>query len=300
MRAFKTSAVYVCAILGAGFATGKELMEYFGIYGLWGIAGIGIASFLFALTAYRVIRHGVKENKLINIVSTIFLIVLYSAMLSASGEIFKMFNLPFATGVAAMGALSFLSVLDSGHTIERASMILFPVIVICCIITGVYILKDNNTPVQKEFSPKIILSALLYTAYNIITAVNILAYEKDKGIAFKTAVISGLSIFLLAAVLTLPIICCLDYVQYSSLPLMKLLPQNSAVFYAYIIMLLSAVYTTAVTNAISAVRQTGFSPAILTLLAAVFAFVGFGTIVTRVYFVFGIAGVVILLNIFRN
>lgn len=300
MKSFKTSAIYVCAILGAGFATGKELLEYFGIYGLCGLTGVVISSFIFGLTAYKVLKYDcVKESRILKIISSIFLIVLYSAMLSASGELFKaVFNMPFVYGLGIMSVICLISISDKGQTLGNISMILFPVIVLISIITGIYILASENTaPPKQSFSPKIIVSAILYSSYNIITAVNILIYEKNKKTAVKTAIISGVSIFVLAAVLVLPVICNYNTVRYEALPILSLIPRNSAIFYMYIIMLVSAIYTTAITNGISAVRQTGLSPVSVTLTAVVLAFLGFNTIVSKVYFLFGILGIIILVNI---
>lgn len=300
MKAFKTSAIYVCAILGAGFATGKELLEYFGIYGMWGLTGVIISSILFGAVAYKVLKYNCfKENKLIKIISSIFLIVLYSAMLSASGELFKaIFNMPFIYGLGIMSIICLISISDKGETLGNTSMILFPIIIIISIITGIYILKTGKLmPNKQGFTPKIIVNAILYSSYNIITAVNILIYERDSKTAAKTAIISGVSIFILAAILVLPIIYNYNTIKYEALPILYLIPKNSIVFYMYIIMLVSAIYTTAITNGISAVRQTGLSPISTTLTAVMLAFLSFNTIVSKVYFAFGIIGLIILFKI---
>src|SRR5690606_42161848 len=45
--AFQIGAVYVGTIVGAGFATGKEIVEFFTQYSVFGLVGIGISGFLF-------------------------------------------------------------------------------------------------------------------------------------------------------------------------------------------------------------------------------------------------------------
>ncbi|MGN1318513.1 MAG: hypothetical protein ACI4VF_05810 [Lachnospirales bacterium] len=301
MKSLKISALYVCAILGAGFATGKELLEYFGKFGLWGILGVLISSIIFSMVAFKAVKiNKFTNSKIVNIISIVFLIVLYSAMLSATGEIFKtVFNMPFIYGCGIMAIIGLIAISDFGKSIGEISLILFPVIILICIITGIYILTKSNMVFTKySFSPKIIISAILYSAYNIITAVSLLTYEDSKSNSISIALISGISIFVLAIVLVLPIILNFDTIKNEPLPLLCLLPKGSVIFYLYIFMLVSAIFTTAVTNGLSAVRQSGFSPFIITLIAFLLSFLGFSTIVSKVYFIFGIFGGFILIKLF--
>lgn len=44
---FKIAATYIGTIVGAGFASGQEVLQYFVSYGIVGVIGIIISTFLF-------------------------------------------------------------------------------------------------------------------------------------------------------------------------------------------------------------------------------------------------------------
>ncbi|HZG73426.1 MAG TPA: hypothetical protein VEY51_17960, partial [Chondromyces sp.] len=44
---FQVAAVYIGTIIGAGFATGKEIVEFFSQYGLYGLFGMLFGGYLF-------------------------------------------------------------------------------------------------------------------------------------------------------------------------------------------------------------------------------------------------------------
>ncbi len=45
----KIASIYVGTVIGAGFASGREIIDFFGVYGIKGIWGIVIAGLLFSL-----------------------------------------------------------------------------------------------------------------------------------------------------------------------------------------------------------------------------------------------------------
>lgn len=51
---FQIAAVYVGTVVGAGFATGKEIVEFFTRYGFYGFIGILIAGYIFIFTGTKI------------------------------------------------------------------------------------------------------------------------------------------------------------------------------------------------------------------------------------------------------
>ena len=45
----ESSATYIGTVVGAGFATGREIVEFFTVNGLYGTIGICVSGFLFGL-----------------------------------------------------------------------------------------------------------------------------------------------------------------------------------------------------------------------------------------------------------
>ena len=46
---FEIAMIYVGSIIGAGFASGREIWQYFGVFGKTGIVGLFIAGCLFVI-----------------------------------------------------------------------------------------------------------------------------------------------------------------------------------------------------------------------------------------------------------
>lgn len=312
MKWIKLSALFICTILGAGFATGRELFIYFVSYGIWGIMGILISAMLFGFTAYKTLSNNYSNvgdifpypiNKIFSSVVFLFLIVLYSAMLSASGELFKnVFNIPYIFGVLSMASVSQAAISGGSKSIMDLSLMLCPLMLIISVIVSVYILTQAKIQIHySAFNYKFIYSAFIYSAYNIITAVTVLITENDRNAAIKTALASAFTIGILAIILSLPLYSNFGLIADKSLPLLSLLPKGSIITLLYIFMLVSAIFTTSVSNGFSAAKQINKPTIYITLSALLMSFIGFDVIVGKVYFFFGILGILLLVNLFiRN
>lgn len=101
----KIASIYIGTVIGAGFASGKEIIEFFGVYGIKGIVGIIISGVLFSilgsLLLMKIYRNKIEDfNELATkvfgrrfgfIVDTLIGFSLYtgfSVMISGSGAIF--------------------------------------------------------------------------------------------------------------------------------------------------------------------------------------------------------------------
>ena len=55
-------AIYMGTVIGAGFATGQEIMSFFTVYGKQGLLGIALASALFFLLGYLVLLQSIRKQ----------------------------------------------------------------------------------------------------------------------------------------------------------------------------------------------------------------------------------------------
>lgn len=100
----KVSFIYISSILGAGFATGHELVTFFAIYNYFGIftfflscilIGLFASAVLYALVKIKPISYkfflqhifGANIGKVIYLLNIAFMFVLFSAMLSGGGNL---------------------------------------------------------------------------------------------------------------------------------------------------------------------------------------------------------------------
>lgn len=55
---FKVAATYIGTVIGAGFASGQEILQFFAYHGIKGIIGLLIAVFMFVLYGYIILQLG--------------------------------------------------------------------------------------------------------------------------------------------------------------------------------------------------------------------------------------------------
>lgn len=323
--AFTVAAVYVGTVVGAGFASGQEILQFFGYFGLWGMAGLALATFAFGffgakimLIASRLQAASFKEvvdavggrylGPLINFFITFFLFGILVAMVAGTGAIFKQeFNLPPALGLAVMAALAGVTVIAGLSRVIDAISTVVPFLIAAVLGVGLYILL--SAPVDLTWSspaeatlPCWPLSGLAYVSYNFTLAVPLLAplgaltgpQDLKKG-----AYLGALGLGVSALVILLALLAGAPAVTSFEIPMLVVAGRASPLArLAYTLVLASEIYTTAISSLyglISRLAPAGsfwFKP--LTVLAAAASFfagqLGFAQIVATVYPAMGFAG----------
>jgi uncharacterized membrane protein YkvI len=99
--AFQIAAVYVGTVVGAGFATGKEIVEFFTRFGLVGFAGLLVSGYLFTILGSKLMVKAV-EMKAKSFED--FNVHLFGKSFAAVMNILMMFMLIAVTGVMLSGA----------------------------------------------------------------------------------------------------------------------------------------------------------------------------------------------------
>ena len=104
MNIFKLAFLYVGLVIGAGFASGREVLTYFVSYEKFGIVGIIFAGILFCITGVKSLLIALEKDinsygdflkkgfknlaPFLEIVTGLFLMAVYSAMISSFGAVF--------------------------------------------------------------------------------------------------------------------------------------------------------------------------------------------------------------------
>ena len=113
------AAVYVGTVVGAGFATGREIVEFFTKYGFYGLLGICVAGLLFIyfgtkvmLVAVRINARSYQDfnaylfgNRWALYINGLFFIMLFcvnAVMLSGAGSLFEeQLGMPKTVGISS-------------------------------------------------------------------------------------------------------------------------------------------------------------------------------------------------------
>ena len=63
LNVVKYAGAYIAFIIGSGFATGQEIIQFYTSYGIWGIGSIAISMFLFAVVVVMISGAGATLNE---------------------------------------------------------------------------------------------------------------------------------------------------------------------------------------------------------------------------------------------
>lgn len=326
----KIASIYVGTVIGAGFASGREIIEFFGVYGIKGIWGMAISGILFSLIGSLLLvkvynnkikgfdelvstLFGKKVGFIIDTIITFSLYTGFSVMISGSGAIFKEeLGFSYNIGILVMVICSFVVFLFSLEGLSFVNSILVPLLIIGIIFTSFYL----NIREQYNFSNiegvtftgkgNFITSSLLYLGSNsliiLVVFSSLLPMINNK----KTAILSGLTGGVILAILGISILTSMliYYNEVSSLdiPMLKIcdyIGKGYRKFYAIILWI--AMFTTALANGfgfmnrISKDKNKLLKTALFCVLAIPLANAGFSNLVGVLYPVFGFIGFTVMM-----
>lgn len=330
----KIACVYAGAILGAGFASGKEITQYFIYYGYKGFYGLILSGFLFGIIGWAVMdiayRNkiktydefnqmilGKKFGAIMEIVSVCFMFILFSTMLSAGGAIAEQtWGSSPELAIIILTFVCTVTLIFDMKGIIIVNSIVSPILLVGGIALGLYAFIDKAIAVStNSFTLKEnwIMSAFVYVSYNIITSISVLTSMSsiiiDKKIAKYGGIIGGFTLGIMGICLALGLIVNYDSVAKYQLPMLQIASQYSHnIKLFYILMLILAIYTTAIINGYSAINwavdKLEIDKKVFTVIFVVLGFIAaqlqFSEFVGTIYPIFGFIGIfeviVILIN----
>lgn len=204
MRDIKLSlqigAVFIGTVVGAGFASGQEIMQFFTCFGKMGIFTLLLSGFAFYIAAasvlntaachkaynYReLIYHAAGERLglIFDSLVTVFLFIGTSIMFSGSGALFhESLGLPEYLGVMVMAFLTLLVVLQALKGILRINSVIVPLlftVIIAVLVSG--ILRDGTGDIVPRLAAnydggfaKPFVFFIFYCCYNTFLSLGVL------------------------------------------------------------------------------------------------------------------------------
>ncbi|MCP3764663.1 hypothetical protein NLX67_20185 [Domibacillus sp. A3M-37] len=333
INVFKVAATYIGTVVGAGFASGQEVLQFFSAFGLKGIFGIILSTFLFFFFGYIILligktydtasyvdiirfSNGLFLGALIDVIITIFLFGALAAMIAGAGAIFdEQFHLSPLWGMLLMAAISLLTVIGGINGVVNAISYVVPVLLIAVFFVAVYSLYvDPITAADLQSAnalqgagPNWFVSSLNYTSYNLVIAVAVLApmgaKAKSKKSIFWSALLGALGLGLGTTAIFLSIVTNIEMVRNVEVPMIAISSKiNVFVQLLFAVVLFAEVYTTAVGNLYGFVsRMNSLSgrfrvPVIIgtTIAAFLVSQVGFSSMVKYLYPAVGYGGLLFL------
>lgn len=333
-RTFSIAMAFVGLTVGAGFATGQEVIQYFisfGLNGIWGAVLAGIVMTLagsvilqvgsyFLADEHRMVFRNVAHpivSRFLDVSVTITLFAVGFVMLAGAGSnLEQQFGLPAWAGALLMtGVVLAAGMLD----VEKVSQVigaLTPLIIIAVIFAFVYTMINMpsdtshlNEIAMAEESPVSpwFVSALNYNGLALLLGVSMSLVIGGNYASPKEAGMGGLmggvlyTIMLIIAAITLYL--NIETVQGSDVPMLAMMDDISPVLGVIMaIIIFFMIFNTAIGmfyalgKRLTASTDKSFRPVfiVVTLIGYGISFVGFDTLMTYVYPVIGYIGLVMI------
>jgi uncharacterized membrane protein YkvI len=322
-QAFQIAAVYVGTVVGAGFATGKEIVEFFSRFGFFGFISILMSGYLFIALGSKLMRmaalidaksyqefneylFGKWPSRVINVFMLFMLLGVSAVMLSGAGAIFEeQLGLPKAVGVFLTIFLSFIVMLVGTKGLFAVNTFVVPVMITFSIILMVYSVQLPNFINQLLFIPhsedgwKSVIAPFSYVALNLglsqAVLVPIATEIKDDWTITWGGILGGsaLTIILIASHFTL---IMLPNLELYNIP-MAIVMKNLAPFFYWIFVLViyGEIFTSVIGNVFGLDRQlkryldipTMVSVTLIFAVSYLISLVNYGTLLSYLYPLFG-------------
>lgn len=279
---FKLSCLYVGSVVGAGFASGQEIMQFFAIYGYRGIFGAIISCTLFMIIGSIILikTYELKSNdytylinprpkfiKIFEIIVLFFLYIGYCVMLAGSGAIaVRILGCNVNIGIYIMSVAVFLVIINNVEGLATINTVLIPFLILAIIIIASLTMKSqgkiyfSNLHGAKVFRKDWFFSSILYVSYNSIPAVVVLSTAlsiiPNRKTALLGGVYGGIILLVMSLFIILPLMIFSTDLYGVEIPMLKIAGRlGRFAEYTYSLVLLIAMYTTAIGNAFGFVKR---------------------------------------------
>jgi len=318
-------AIYIGTLIGAGFASGQEIMSFFTIYGKKGLLGLAVASTLFFLIGYLIMREAIRKRSqclsdlllplagakltfVYELMADIFSLAGYYIMLSGCGAVLEeSFNLNYLAVVLLLNIVIVWCLCKEFSGLAEINKILVSIILVMTVIIAFLCAKEgkNITVIGTQFNKSgWLTSAAVYVSYNTTLAIVVLSalgtYTDRTGAALGAAAIGAFGILFMGGLMWYITWVNYQMVSRVQVPLLKIAKNHSDfLFLSSVIVLLSAMLSTALGLGFSFARSLSRRSGIKYKVALLFLFVGipltrysFTGLINRVYPLFGKLGII--------
>lgn len=282
LKATSYAGVYVGAVIGAGYASGQEVLQFFAGYGFIGMLGAFITMIMLAWygTVFMELGHHLKTNSHRDVLNYLcgkklgffadyillfFMFGVISIMISGGGAaIHQYWGISPIAGKIALALVTLVTVIFGFSSSIHALGIISPLMVIGVIVISVITFTNNvdqlaNVQASIETlkpgtaTPFWWTSAIIYVSYNVIPGISTFASIGNKETSLKTirmaGIIGGTTLGVCLLFIIMALLTDLSSVISYEIPFLEIarsISPTSGLLFS--ILLVVAVFTSAVSN----------------------------------------------------
>lgn len=327
------AATYMGTVVGAGFASGQSIMQFFTVYGAFGGVGIWIATFLFIWmgTKMMILSHRIKASsyqelnkylfgeifgKIANILTFIILLGVTAVMMSGTGSIFEeQLGLPYQFGIIISILLSYLVMSKELNGIMAANSLVVPMMLFFMILIAIKIVGidgiEETTDLQKQMSlnnVKWIISPFTYVALNLAFVQAVLvplgSEAKDESVLKWGGFWGGIGLGVMLSISHIAIHSRMPEILRFDIPMAEIIRGFGWFFHLlFILVIYGEIFTTLIGNVFGITRHIQSIYALprnwvvltILLICLLISQIGFTSLLTYLYPLFGYMGMILLI-----
>lgn len=315
----------IAALIGAGFASGQEILLYFSCFGKYGIIGVCVTVVSFGIFSYAVLNAcyrykytnfdsflGIFKSQIIRIfvkaITILFSFAVYGAMLSAAGEmIYEFFGCSKAIATLLCTICAVLLFMLADEKVFTLNGILGIALVIAITFSVLYMLCYREYHAFSPIYTKSVNSGLIYSGYNLVSMTPVFVALSKKlnsktdciSVSFCISIMSAIIMALIFGLISI----YANKIDLGELPMLTLAKrQNTGFASLYATILTVAIVTTlissggALCNALR-IRKKLLPISLVSSGAYLFSGFGFSTVINTAYRLCGIGGFIACLAI---
>lgn len=317
----KVIMVIMGTLIGAGFASGREIYLFFLEYGYYGIIGIFISgiftSFIIYIALNRINNKNINtysellENKKIgigiNIIVNAFLLISFFIMIAGFSAYMKQaYEIPIYASSFLFVLICYIIFRKSLQGMMKINEYIVPVLLFFIVFLGIknipYIIESKAVLEIETKQIGFVINSLLYASYNSIILipilVNIKKYYNSKKEIKLISIISGLFIIILSLCIYGLLLRGQFFVKELELPLLQIISEFGIIFkYIYSFIIIASILTSAISTGYSFLENVSKSKKnyqinliIICIVGVLVSNIGFSNLVQILYPLFGILG----------
>ncbi|MCW2271002.1 hypothetical protein D3C77_16600 [compost metagenome] len=278
-QSIQIALAYMSVVIGGGFASGQEVLQFFTGYGLIGIVGTLVSGVLFAFLGMQIARmssqmqanshkevlyrlFGTRIGLVVDVVLSFFLYGVGVVMLAGSGSIFAQeYSMPPLFGGVLMTVLVIATLCLNVKRIINLISAVMPFLLAMVLIITTYSIFNYNASVEtldavaRENNETVtgnwFVGALLYASFNIAVGFPMLAViggmTKQPKAAAVGGILGGLGLGALILLLNIGLFANINQLQGIEMPSLALSGRISPILSVVMsIALVCMIYSTAV------------------------------------------------------
>lgn len=324
----KVIMVIIGTLIGAGFASGREIYLFFMKYGKLGQIGIIISGIFTGLIIYLVLKKiqekqiqnysdllqninpkNKKINKCINIIVNSFLLISFYVMIAGfSAYMEQAYKLPIYISSTFFVIICYIVFQKSLQGMMKINSYLVPILLFLILYLGIknipYLLESKGAILIQTNQKGFLISSLLYASYNSIILIPVLVtmkkYISSQRQINLISIISSVLIILLSFAIYGLLLKGQFFIEELELPLIEITQEFGSFFrYIYGFVIIVSIFTSAVSAGYSFLENVSKNKKnykrnliIMSVIGVFVSNIGFSNLVQILYPVFGLLGLV--------